>query len=189
MSGSRAPCATMSGSFAAICCRSSGTIVCLRSRSPRWIAIGGRRSDESASRAEALAEWHTRVEETQDPARRREVARERPLRPLGAVSINKTITRLGQILEVALEYGLIDRNTARGKRRRLKVSKPCPVWLDRAEHVEALLDAASELDQHARVKGGHDQKGGLVYRRALLATFVLAGLANRRDDSPPVARR
>ncbi len=136
----------------------------------------GEKVRESASRAEALAEWHTRVEETQDPARRREVARERPLRPLGAVSINKTITRLGQILEVALEYGLIDRNTARGKRRRLKVSKPCPVWLDRAEHVEALLDAASELDQHARVKGGHDQKGGLVYRRALLATFVLAGL-------------
>ena len=41
--------------------------------------------------------------------------------------------------------------------------------------VEALLDAASALDQHAKTKGGHDQKGGLVYRRALLATLVYAG--------------
>jgi len=131
---------------------------------------------ESARRAEALAGWHTCVEETQDATKQRDLARERPPRALSATSINKTITRLGQILEVALEYGLIDRNTARGRRRRLKVSKPCPVWLDRAEHIEALLDAASALDQYARVKGGHDQKGGLVYRRVLLATFVFAGL-------------
>ena len=55
------------------------------------------------------------------------------------------------------------------------MSKPAPVWLDSAEQIEALLDAASELDQHAKVKGGHDQKGGLVYRRAMLATFVFAG--------------
>jgi integrase len=136
----------------------------------------GEKVRESVGRAEALEGWRKRVEETQDAAARRDLARERPPRGLSAVSINKTITRLGQILEVALEYGLIDRNTARGKRRRLKVSKPSAVWLDRAEHIEALLDAASALDQHARVKGGHDQKGGLVYRRALLATFVLAGL-------------
>jgi integrase len=136
----------------------------------------GEKVRQSVRRAEALAEWHTRVEETQDPDARRELARERPPRGLSAASINKTITRLGQILEVALEYGLIDRNTARGKRRRLKVSKPSAVWLDSAEHIEALLDAAGELDQYAMVKGGRDQKGGLVYRRILLATFVLAGL-------------
>jgi integrase len=29
---------------------------------------------------------------------------------------------------------------------------------------------------HAREHGGHDQKGGPVYRRALLATFVFADL-------------
>jgi integrase len=136
----------------------------------------GEKVRQSARRAEALAAWHTRVEETQDATKRRELARERPPRALSAASINKTITRLAQILEVALEYGLIDRNPARGRRRRLKASKPAPVWLDRAEHIEALLDAASELDQHAKVKGGHDQTGGLVYRRALLATFVFAGL-------------
>jgi integrase len=35
---------------------------------------------------------------------------------------------------------------------------------------------AGELDRHAKAKGGHDQKGGPVYRRALLATLVFAGL-------------
>lgn len=95
---------------------------------------------------------------------------------LSVTSINKTITRLGQILEVAVEYGLIERNPAKGRRRRLKAVRPTPVWLDRAEHVEALLDAAGELDRHAKTKGGHDQKGGLVYRRALLTTLVFAGL-------------
>jgi integrase len=95
---------------------------------------------------------------------------------LSATSINKTITRLGQVLEVAVEYGLIDRNPAKGKRRRLKATKPAPVWLDSAEQITALLDAAGALDQHAKVHGGHDQKGGPVYRRALLATFAFAGL-------------
>ncbi len=39
---------------------------------------------------------------------------------LSATSINKTITRLAQVLEVAVEYGLIERNPARGRRRRLE---------------------------------------------------------------------
>jgi integrase len=39
---------------------------------------------------------------------------------LSVTSINKTLTRLAQILEVAVEYGLIDRNPAKGTRRRLK---------------------------------------------------------------------
>lgn len=102
--------------------------------------------------------------------------RRHPRRALSATSINKTITRLGQILEVAVEYGLIEANPAKGRRRRLKAQKTTPVWLDRAEHIEALLDAAGELDRHAHANGGHDQKGGPTYRRALLATLVLAGL-------------
>src|SRR5579872_5118159 len=40
----------------------------------------------------------------------------------------------------------------------------------------ASLDAAGELDRHAKQYGGHDQKGGPVYTRALLATFAFAGL-------------
>src|SRR5271156_2413493 len=83
---------------------------------------------------------------------------------------------LRPILEVAVEYGLIEANPAKGRRRRLKTQKVIPIWLDRPDHIEALLDAASELDRRAQVKGGHDQKGGPVYRRALLATLVFAGL-------------
>jgi integrase len=102
--------------------------------------------------------------------------RRRAVRPLSATSINKTITRPAQILEVAVEYGLIPANPAKGRRRRLKPIKAAPVWLDRAEHIEALLDAARELDRHALAHGGQDQRGGARYRRALLATLMFAGL-------------
>ena len=88
---------------------------------------------------------------------------------LSATSINKTITRLAQILEVAAEYGHIARNPARGKRRRVKPSRPAPVWLDQASQITALLDAAGMLDQEARA----DRQ---VPRRAILATLVYAGL-------------
>src|SRR5262249_42769809 len=44
--------------------------------------------------------------------------RRRAPRPLSATSINKTLTRLAQILEVAVEYGLIAANPAKGRRRR-----------------------------------------------------------------------
>ena len=86
----------------------------------------------------------------QEPAERRKLAQERPPRALSAVSINKTITRLGQILEVAVEYELITATrraaSAGGRRRR----RPAPVWLDSAEHIEALLDAAGALDRVPR---------------------------------------
>jgi integrase len=88
---------------------------------------------------------------------------------LSAASINKTITRLAQILDVAVEYELIERNPAKGKRRRLKAPKAAPVWLDRAGHIAALIDAAGELDREARA----DRQ---VPRRAILSTLVFAGL-------------
>ena len=90
-------------------------------------------------------------------------------RPLSNESINKTITRLGQILEVAVEYGHIDRNPARGRRRKLKASKPHARYLDRAVQIAAMLDAAGDLDREARA----DRQGG---RRALLAALVFGGL-------------
>jgi integrase len=89
---------------------------------------------------------------------------------LSPTSINKTITRLAQILEVAVEYELIERNPAKGKRRRVKASRPAPVWLDRAEHIAALLNGAGQLDARARRDRQH------VERRAILATLVFAGL-------------
>ena len=51
----------------------------------------------------------------------------------------------------------------------MKASKPAPVWLDRAEHIAALIDAAGELDREARA----DRQ---VPRRAILSTLVFAGL-------------
>ncbi|HTP20863.1 MAG TPA: site-specific integrase [Solirubrobacteraceae bacterium] len=88
---------------------------------------------------------------------------------LAPVSINKTITRLGQILERAVRWEMIDRNPAK-LAEKVKAPKPKPVWLDRAEHIAALLDAAGELDRGARKDRQH------VARRAMLATLVFGGL-------------
>lgn len=87
---------------------------------------------------------------------------------LGVTSINKTLATLAAILETAVEYELIDRNPARGRRRRLPAVAPQRSWLDRADHIAALLDAAGRLDAKAKVCRGQ--------RRALLATLVFAGL-------------
>jgi integrase len=108
----------------------------------------------------AAAKGKPQIEEYVDKRGRKH---HRPRRVLSVTSINKTITRLGQILEVAAEYGLIAANPAKGRRRRLKTHKTAPVWLDRAEHIEALLNAAGELDQQAEIKGGQDH----VRRRVL----------------------
>jgi integrase len=79
-----------------------------------------------------------------------------PARPLGNSSINSTLRVLGQVLDDAVEYGLIPSNPARGRRRRLKASKPKRTWLE-LDEVSSLLDAA----------GAH---------RALIATMILGGL-------------
>jgi integrase len=78
-------------------------------------------------------------------------------RPLSNNSINKTLTRLSQILEVAVEYGHLDRNPARGRRRRLK-GEPRRRASMGAEQVKALLQAA-----------------GCQANRALLATAIMGG--------------
>lgn len=77
-------------------------------------------------------------------------------RPLSNRSINATIQTLGQVLEQAVEYGLLKTNPARGKRRRLKAERPRRTWLE-VDEARSLLEAA----------GDH---------RALLATMMLAGL-------------
>jgi integrase len=70
-------------------------------------------------------------------------------------SINKTLTRLSQVLEVAVEYGYLGKNPARGKRRRLKPQAPRRASMG-ANQVIALLAAAGK-------------------NRALLATAIMAG--------------
>jgi integrase len=79
-----------------------------------------------------------------------------PVRPLGNSSINSALKAFAQVLDDAVEFGYLDSNPARGRRRRLKASKPRRTWLELPE-VQALLATA----------GTH---------RALFATMTLAGL-------------
>jgi integrase len=82
-------------------------------------------------------------------------------------SVNKTVDVLSAVLEAAVEYEYLARNPAKGKRRRLPTTKPARTFLDRADHVGALLEAAGELDGAALARRGQ--------RRALLATLAFAG--------------
>lgn len=87
---------------------------------------------------------------------------------ISAEMINKTLVLLGAVLELAVEYGHLDRNPAKGKRRRLRVERPAAVYLDTAEQIATLLEAAGDLDSRpdSRTEG----------RRPLVAVLVLAGL-------------
>ncbi len=82
-------------------------------------------------------------------------------------SVNKTLDVLSAVLEAAVEYEHLSRNPAKGKRRRLPTTRPTRTFLDRADHLGALLDAAGELDRGAVARRGQ--------RRALLATLAFAG--------------
>jgi integrase len=87
---------------------------------------------------------------------------------LNATSINKMLQVLAAILEQAVEYELIPRNVAKGKRRRLPATEVKRAYLDRADHIAALLDGASDVDAEARELEGQ--------RRALVATLVFTGM-------------
>ncbi|MGH3050289.1 MAG: tyrosine-type recombinase/integrase [Gaiellaceae bacterium] len=125
---------------------------------------------DSKRAAADLAAWQQRLDAAQDAATGREVRRQRPARPLGARTINMTVTLLAAILEGAVERELIARNPAKGKDRRVREHEPRRSYLDTADQVAALLTAAGELDQRAREDRRH------VERRAIVATLALAGL-------------
>lgn len=76
-------------------------------------------------------------------------------RPLSNRTINKTLTRLGQILDAAVRYDLIPHNPVKTKVEKLKETEPRRARLT-GEQVQVLLRAA----------GPH---------RALLATAIMAG--------------
>jgi integrase len=76
-------------------------------------------------------------------------------RPLSNRTINKTLTRLGQILDVAVRYDLIDHNPVKTKVEKLKEAEPRRARLS-GEQVQVLLQAAGR-------------------NRALLATAIMAG--------------
>lgn len=91
----------------------------------------------------------------------------RLLKPLSASSINTTIDVLQSILAVAVERQLLDSNPAAGRRRRLRKRAKRPVHLDNVHQIQALLDAAAELDR--------DPRWQISDRRANVATLVLGG--------------
>ena len=86
------------------------------------------------------------------------------LRPFSASTVNKTLTRLAQILGAAVEYELIPSNPATGRRRRLKAAKPNRPHVE-PEQLPAVLDAAAALENSYR---------GIA--RPILATLIGAGL-------------
>ncbi|MBB4662131.1 integrase [Conexibacter arvalis] len=90
------------------------------------------------------------------------------LRPLSPATVNKTIDVLQAVLALAREYGHIADNPATGRRRRLKAPKPRPVHLDAAEPIQALLEAAAQLDA--------DPRHRMRNRHAIIATLLFAGL-------------
>ena len=76
-------------------------------------------------------------------------------RPLSNRTINKTLTRLGQILDAAARYDLIEHNPVKAKVEKLKEAEPRRTRLT-GEQVQVLLRAAGE-------------------HRALIATAIMAG--------------
>lgn len=123
---------------------------------------------------EAVDDYRThKVRESE--ARRRAIERRKPirddrgqvLRPLSAASINKTIEVLQWVLSFAVEYRHLPDNPAEGRRRRLKVEQRRPVHLDTAAQIEALLDAALQLDREPRWRSSD--------RRAIISTLILTG--------------
>ena len=89
---------------------------------------------------------------------------------LSGESINKTLTILAAVLEVAVERDLIARNPATGKRRRVRANAPRRSYLDTSGQIVALLDAARELDREATPARQH------VRRHAMTATLTFGGL-------------
>ena len=70
----------------------------------------------------------------------------RRIRPLGNETINKTLGLLASILDVAVDHEILAANPARGRRRRLKATRPRRPFLE-ADEVQSLLAAAEELDR------------------------------------------
>jgi integrase len=83
-------------------------------------------------------------------------------------SINETLNLLAQVLEMAVEYGHIQFNPARGRRRRLKAAQPKRTWLE-PEQVKPLLDATIR-----GLRGGKTMPDPRMH--ALFATGICTGL-------------
>lgn len=85
---------------------------------------------------------------------------------IGATYLNKTLSALRGIFRDAVRYGRVERNPADDVR--VIAPRFNGSYLQSAEQIEALLDAAHQLDRGRRGREGHG--------RPLLATLTLAGL-------------
>lgn len=104
---------------------------------------------------------------------------------LGAATINKTLVRLAQILDEAQEYGHIDRNPAKGRRRRVKATRPDRAWVE-PEQLMALIEAADSWHRPvvATLAGAGLRVGeacGLRWRDVNLATGTLTVRESKTD--------
>jgi integrase len=88
---------------------------------------------------------------------------------IAGAQVNKTLRLLAQILDVAGEYGfLTGANPARGRRRRVKATRPQRTWVE-PEQLMALLDNAPDRLRPvlatlagAGLRVGEDMPGGLL---------------------------
>lgn len=88
-------------------------------------------------------------------------------KPLSNSSINKTLVTLSQILDSAVDHGVLLSNPAVGRKRRLKTSKPVRRLLE-ADELKDLLAVAAEMDRTAlRYRIG---------RRPMIAVMAKSGL-------------
>lgn len=85
---------------------------------------------------------------------------------IGPTYLNKTLATLRAVMRDAVRYGRIARNPADDVR--VASVRFNGSYLDSAEQIVALIDAAGTLDRAGRLRQGHG--------RALLATLTLAGL-------------
>jgi integrase len=82
-------------------------------------------------------------------------------------SVNMVLDLLAQVLDDAVEYGLLIANPARGKRRRMKVPKSRRTFLE----PDMVVDLLEEAGAWERSVPAHQRYG----RRALLAVLCLGG--------------
>lgn len=128
--------------------------------------------DELAEEARVIRsaeERGRRLTETAIDKRGRRYERRR--RALSNTSINMLLTLLGQILQQAVDYELIDRNPVRvgGRSSRfLKRARPGRTFLE-VDEFHALLHAAGQIEEEAPA----NRKG--LGRRAMIATLGLGG--------------
>ena len=147
---------TTSGGCESTCCRSSST------ESPRS------RSRLSTSTAASRSSSENEFSRRPQPGARSVTSAGSAVWLLSNESINKILVLLANILDTAVEHGLLASNPARGKRRRLKANRPIRRFLE-ADELAELLAVAGELDRSGR----SDQRIG---RRPLIAVMAKSGL-------------